>query len=80
MAANQAVVMEFSRQLDVQRIEQLQREVETLRDENKRMTVVSEKSGRDQHEFVRYNHVLRTKTFYPGTYYWKLEAGSLEAR
>ena len=56
-------------------------EVETtLRDENKRMTVVSEKSGRDQHEFVRYNHVLRTKTFYPGTYYWKLEAGSLEAR
>ena len=39
MAANQAVVMEFSRQLDVQRIEQLQREVETLRDENKRMTV-----------------------------------------
>lgn len=54
MAANQAVVMEFSRQLDVQRIEQLQREVETLRDENKRMTVASEKSGRDQHEFVRY--------------------------
>ena len=50
MAANQAIAMEFSRQLDVQRIEQLQREVETLRDENKRMTVASEKSGRDQHE------------------------------
>lgn len=51
---DKAVVMEFSRQLDVQRIEKLQRDVEVLRAENSRLKMASDKSSQDQHEFVQY--------------------------
>jgi len=49
-----ATAMEFSRQLDVLKIEKLQRRVEELREENDRMRLGRDKGEKDTHEFVAY--------------------------